>query len=229
MSVPNLVEVSTLIGDPSRSAMLLSLMDGRALPATELAHCARISPQTASSHLNKLVKGNLLVVEKHGRHRYYRLNGPAVASVLEGLLSLAPPPQVRSLRQSDEMRKLRQARTCYDHLAGTIGVRLTESMLKRGLLEEAGEEYILTTAGTHLLADFGVNPTSIKRGRRAFARPCLDWTERRHHLAGALGAALTSRLFELEWIKRSPSTRAVEVTEAGRAGLQQTFGVPFDQ
>ncbi len=225
MNVPNIVEVSSLIGDPSRAAILLSLLDGRALPASELAHRARISPQTASSHLSKLVNGGLLVVEVHGRHRYYRLRNSEVAQVLEGLLSIAPPPQIRSLRQSDEMRLLRHARTCYDHLAGEIGVKLTESMLKRGLLEADGKEYALTASGADTLASIGVVASSLKRGRRAFARPCLDWTERRHHLAGALGAAVTARMFELGWLKRSSSSRAVTVTDAGRAGLYQTFQV----
>ncbi|MFY0543855.1 ArsR/SmtB family transcription factor [Brevibacillus sp. H7] len=224
MNVPNLVEVSALIGDPSRSAILLSLMDGRALPAGELAHRARISPQTASSHLNKLVNGGLLAVEAHGRHRYYRLSGTEVAKALEGLLSIAPPPKIRSLRQSDEMKKLGYARTCYDHLAGSVGVKLTESLLKRGLLEEAGQEYVLTTKGAETFTAFGVDPFPVKRGRRAFARPCLDWTERRYHLAGSLGAALTNRLFKLEWLEGT-SSRAVKVTEAGQEGLYQIFGV----
>jgi DNA-binding transcriptional ArsR family regulator len=224
-SVSNFVKVSALIGDPSRAAMLLSLMDGRALTASELANRARISPQTASSHLSKLVEGGLLALESHGRHRYYRLRNRQVAEALEGLLSLAPPQPVRSLRESDEMKALAYARTCYDHLAGVIGVKLTEQMLSAEWLKENSGEFQLTAIGEESLVKFGVDFSSMRRSRRAFARPCLDWTERRYHLAGALGAAIASRMFELQWLKRSPSNRSVHVTEEGRTGLSEVFGL----
>ncbi|MDA5109076.1 ArsR/SmtB family transcription factor [Brevibacillus thermoruber] len=233
MTHTGFAQTASLIGDPSRAAMLLQLMDGRALPAGELARRARISPQTASAHLGKLVAGGLLALETHGRHRYYRLRGPEVAQALEGLLILSPPGPVRSLRESEERKALRFARTCYDHLAGRVGVRLAEQLTHRGWLTRldapsAAGKWELTPAGEEALAAFGLDIPALRRSRRSFARPCLDWMERRHHLAGALGAALTARLFELGWLRRHPSSRAVILTEAGRTGLHDAFGVSPD-
>jgi DNA-binding transcriptional ArsR family regulator len=222
---PDFAYVAGLIGDPTRAAMLDSLLDGRALPASELAYLARVSPQTASAHLAKLVEGKLLAVETHGRHRYYRLAGAHVAQVLEALTTLAPPVQVRSLRQSDLLKEVRHARTCYDHLAGQLGVELTRTFMVRGFLREADGEYRITEEGKRWFSDFGIDVEAIRKKRRSLARPCLDWSERRHHLAGALGAALADRLFELGWIVRVPSSRAVRITEKGREHLAQQLGI----
>lgn len=226
MSSPNIVEVASLIGDTSRAAMLMCLLDGKALPASELAREARITPQTASSHLAKMVEGGLLVHESYGRHRYYRLASVEVGQALEALNAIAPPKPVRSLRESVQSKALHFARTCYDHIAGEVGVALTDRMLELAVLEKAEErDFVISSDGTRWFRDFGIDLGGIQRQRRHLARQCLDWSERRHHMAGALGAALTSRLFELEWISRIPGSRAVRVTNKGFRGLEAEFGL----
>jgi DNA-binding transcriptional ArsR family regulator len=226
MAVPNIVEVASLIGDESRAAMLMCLLGGVAVPASELARAARITPQTASSHLAKMVDGGLLCQESYGRHRYYRLASAKVGQALEALNAIAPPKPIRSLKESEQSIALHFARTCYDHIAGEVGVALTDRMLELALLEEGqGRDFALTEDGMKWFGDLGINFDTVRRGRRHFARQCLDWSERRHHLAGALGAALTSRLFELGWIARIPGGRAVRVTGVGLDGLKAELGL----
>jgi DNA-binding transcriptional ArsR family regulator len=227
VETPNIVEVASLIGDPSRAAMLMSLLSGRALPASELARAARVTPQTASSHLAKMVEGGLLLHESYGRHRYYRLASAEVGQALEALNAIAAPKPVRSLRESDQSKALHFARTCYDHIAGEVGVALTDRMLALGIISEDRRDFVVTTDGAKWFRDFGIDLDEIRRGRRHFARQCLDWSERRHHTAGALGAAVTSRLFNLGWIDRIPGGRAIRVTEHGFRGLSQEFGITF--
>jgi DNA-binding transcriptional ArsR family regulator len=222
---PNVMETAQLIGDPSRLAMLLSLLEGKALPASDLARVARISPQTASSHLAKLVEGSLLLHENYGRHKYFRLANHEVAHALESLLAISPPKPIRSLRESDEFNHLRHARTCYDHLAGKIGVALTDRLVDMRWLEESEKDYALSSEGKEKLQNWGVEIEVFPKKRRYFARQCLDWSERRHHLAGSLGSAITTRLFELKWIERLPNGRAVRVTNEGMQGLRSEFGL----
>jgi len=222
---PNFAYIAGLIGDPTRAAILNSLLDGRALPASELAYMARVSPQTASAHLAKLVEGGLLGVETQGRHRYYRLASAQVAQVLETLSTMAPPVQVRSLRQSDQLKEVRHARTCYDHLAGHLGVEVTKQLLERKLIAQTKDGYEVTTAGEGWFQRFGINLEAIRQKRRALARPCLDWSERRYHLAGTLGTAFTKRLFELELITRATTSRAVYVTEKGKEAFREYLGI----
>lgn len=222
---PDLASVATLIGDPARAAMLSALMGGQALPAGELAACARVTPQTASSHLSKLVAGGLLRVTSSGRHRYYQLHGPEVGAVLEALAAIAPRPPVRSLRESEAARALRYARTCYDHLAGAVGVAVTRGMVDSGILVGELDCYQVSASGSAWFAGWGIDLDQLRRTRRRFATPCLDWSERHHHLAGSLGAALTRALFARGWLLRIPGGRAVRLTEAGREGLQQELQV----
>lgn len=222
---PDIAAVASLIGDSSRITMLLSLLGGKAMPASELARAARITPQTASSHLSKLVEGGLLVHESYGRHRYYRLANADVAHALEALNAIALPKPVRSLRESEQVKAIRFARTCYDHLAGEVGVALTDRLLAMGLLEESGQDYVLNEEGKKKLRSLGVELEPRSKSRRSYARPCLDWSERRHHLAGSLGAALTQRLFELGWIERYVDHRGVRITEAGVKGFFDEFGL----
>jgi DNA-binding transcriptional ArsR family regulator len=226
---PNLAEVALLIGEPARAAMLLALLGGQALPAGELAARAGVSPQTASAHLARLVDGGLVRGSNSGRHRYYRLSSAEVGGVLEALLTIAPARPVRSLRQSEEARALRRARTCYDHLAGALGVALTRRLLERGLLVVDGERYAVTSSGAAWLADWGIDLDALGRGRRALARPCLDWSERHHHLAGALGAAIADGLFARGWLLRTPGSRAVRLSAEGQAGLQQELGLALGE
>jgi DNA-binding transcriptional ArsR family regulator len=220
--------VAALLADPARAAILSALHDGPSLAAGELSQIAGVSAATASSHLSRLLDGGLVKVTQQGRHRYYRLAGHEVAEVIEMISQISPVRPVRSLRQSREAAALAEARTCYDHLAGRAGVALLDALLDARIL--AGDDtalpavYEVTPAGTAALADFGVDVRAARRSRRRFAGACLDWTQRRPHLNGALGAAMTGRLLELSWIVRGPGRRAVLVTPAGRAGLASTFG-----
>jgi DNA-binding transcriptional ArsR family regulator len=225
----NVALPAALIGDPARAAMLLALFDGRALPASQLAWAAGVSPQAASNHLAKLADGGLVAATRQGRHRYYRLAGPQVAQALEALSRLSPAVKALDPPLSPKARRLREARTCYDHLAGRLGVALADAFEREGLIEADGaERYRLTPAGEARLAGLGVDLAGIKSGRRGLARPCLDWTERRRHLAGPIAARLLARLFELGWIERGRETRAAILTPAGRTGLREVFGVELE-
>jgi DNA-binding transcriptional ArsR family regulator len=213
----DLAAVGALLGEPSRARMLDALMGGRALAAGELARIAGTAPSTASEHLGRLLDGGLVEVVAQGRHRYYRIAGPGVGAALEALSHVAPPRPVTSLRQSGHARALGHARTCYDHLAGVCGVALHDALLER---EWLGPSYGVTPVGARGLAGWGVDVEAARAQRRSFARPCLDWTERRPHLAGALAAAVTDRLVDLGWfVPRSSDSRALRLTEVGSAGF----------
>src|SRR5215467_10999 len=224
----DIAPVAALMADPARAAMLGALLAGTPLSAGELSQLAGVSPATASAHLARLLDGDLVTVTRQGRHRYYRLAGHEVATVLEAIAQISPVRPVRSLRQSREAAALAQARTCYDHLAGRAGVALFDALVRGEILTGGGTgqdaAYEVTADGVDKLADFGVDVAEVRRSRRRFAGACLDWTQRRPHLNGALGAAVTDRLLELGWIERGPSRRAVRVTEPGLAGLAATFG-----
>jgi DNA-binding transcriptional ArsR family regulator len=235
----DIAPAAALIADPTRAAILQALLPGRPLAAGELARVAGVSAATASFHLAKLLDGGLITVARQGRHRYYQLAGHEVAAALEALGLIAPPVPVRSLRQSREARALAEARTCYDHLAGRAGVALLDAMLGRGLLKErsSGQTsgpgspvscFEVTGAGAMALGSFGLDVRQIRRSRRNFAGTCIDWTQRRGHLNGALAAAITTRLFELDWITRGQRHRSVLVTPAGAVGLAETFGLALD-
>ncbi len=223
---------ATLLADPSRVAMLWALSDGRALPAGELARVARVNPPAASAHLAKLVAGGLLEAEPHGRHRYYRLANPAVVAALEALAAVAPAGRAattRAGRAAPAPQGLRLARTCYDHLAGVLGVAVTEALVGDGALVLDGRAYEVTGRGVRRFADLGVLVEEVeetaRRTRRPLTRACLDWSERRYHLAGALGAALVDRLLAAGWMERTRASRALRVTGAGRRALHRELGV----
>jgi DNA-binding transcriptional ArsR family regulator len=217
---------AALLADPTRAAILRALLPGRPLAAGELARLAGVGAATASHHLGKLLDGHLVAVAQQGRHRYYQLAGYEVAAALEaiGLISSVVP--ARSLRQSREARDLADARTCYDHLAGRAGVELFDALLREGLLadERVGNLVEVTPAGQKKLVRFGIDVDEIRRGKRQFAGACMDWTQRRHHLNGALAAAITGRMFALGWIERGTRRRSVIVTEIGVRGFADTFG-----
>lgn len=236
----DLAAVGSLLSDAGRCRVLLALGDGRALPASRLAAEIGVSPSTASSHLAKLVAGGLLSVDAHGRHRYYRLSGPRVGDTIETLAGLAPAQTVRSLRQGTRARALREARSCYDHLAGRLGVGIMTALLEAGCLDGGDGtfdadradqdrpsaygrdvDYHLTSAGRAWMAGLGV---AVGAGPAAM-RYCVDWSEQRHHLSGAVGRGLFARLVELDWIRRSDGSRAVQVTGSGRDGLASHLGV----
>jgi DNA-binding transcriptional ArsR family regulator len=222
---PEVAFVAALLADRARSAMIWALSDGRVLPACDLALHARVTPQTASSHLARLVGGGLLSVEKHGRHRYYRLSRPEVARLLEALATVAAPAPARSFREGQQAKAIRFARSCYDHLAGRVGVAVTSALLERGRLRLRGTDFEVTPAGERIFKRLGVDTSGARSARRVFARACLDWSERRPHLAGALGAALLDRLLALRWLERLPEGRGLRLRELGRQGLAQQLGV----
>lgn len=237
----DVARVGALLADPARCRMLFALMDGRALPASVLAAEAGVAPSTASAHLHRLTDSGMLQVVKQGRWRYYQLGGPEVAEVLESMARIAPPRPVRSLREGTHANMLRVARTCYNHLAGRLGVTLMRAMLRQGYL--AGHDgsfdastaradrlsargrdhvYILTRDGDEFLESFLKDSAFPSRPGGAVGY-CVDWTEQQHHLAGELGCRLLARLLELDWLRRPSVGRWVHVTDSGKAGLAEAF------
>jgi len=230
MSTPNLAlaEVGALIGDPARANILAALIDGRAFTATELSGIAGVAPQTTSGHLAKLRDANLLKLERQGRHRYYRLASPLVGDMLESVMALASMQlPARHSRPSRLDQAMRTARSCYDHVAGKLGVALADSLIARGsvVLGDGGGE--VTAVGARFLAEFGAE-LAPRGSRRPLCRPCLDWSERRWHLAGGVGAGLYKRCLDLKWLERRRDSRALTITPAGTRGFAETFGVRLE-
>lgn len=230
-SLSAFAEVAALAGDPARAAMLHALMDGRALTASELARAAGVTPQTASGHLARLVAAGLLSARKQGRHHYHRIASPAVAQMIESIMQVSAglDPKRPPLTVGPRDAGLRAARTCYDHLAGRLGVALADALAASGHLELAEEAGLVTAAGIEFFRGIGIGLDAvIGRGGRGTARiacrPCLDWSERRPHLAGAIGAALCAHSFAKCWIRRIDGTRAVTVTPAGERAFREQFG-----
>lgn len=226
VAAANMVEVAALVGDTARATMLAALMGGQALTASELASHARISRSTASGHLGKLVGARLLSVTQKRRNRYYRIASPLVARMLEGIKAVAAieVPQRHQPRSVNDDR-LRFARTCYDHLAGTLGVAIADALIAKGhivLTDDGGE---VTASGMDFLSTFGAVLAPKSGSRRIFCRPCLDWSERRYHVAGLVGAEIHRCCLERGWLKRDRDTRIVRITSTGQAGLRKTFGI----
>ncbi len=221
----DIAAVAALIGDRTRARFLHELVGGEGRRASELASAAGISRATASFHLGRLLAANLVEVRAHGRHRSYRLAGPEVARAIESLQRIAPRQSVRSLRAANTAHALNYARFCYDHLAGRLAIGLVDAMTTTGLLTLADDQFELTEPGISWFRELGIDIAALRAARRSFARACLDWSERRPHLAGATGAALAERLLELGWIERTAHSRAVTLTPAGRLQLRRTLGV----
>ncbi|MQR00903.1 ArsR/SmtB family transcription factor [Glaciimonas soli] len=222
---PNIVGIAALIGDHARAEVLTALLADRALTATELADIAGVTKQTISSHLAKLVDAGLITVESQGRHRYFRLADRDVAHLLESLMGIAFRVGAVRIRSSPREPALRKARVCYDHLAGELGVSIYESMLQRGILLPGADGLKLSDSGHQLFAQIGIATDTLATQRRTFCRACLDWSERRHHLAGALGASLLTRIVALGWATRSKDSRVVKFTAAGERALTDHFSV----
>jgi len=217
----DIAAVAALMADATRATILLSLLDGRIRPAGELAHLARVTPATASEHLAKLVAGGLLAVERRGRFRYYRLENSRLAEALETLAALA----AGRVGHRQDTVPIRRARLCYDHLAGTLGVQITDALIAEGTLVREDRAFVLSDNGRTAFADLGIDAEGLGRQGRRLGRACLDWSERRYHLAGPLGVALASRLLELSWIERTPTPRVLRLTNAGRRAIKARFGM----
>ena len=218
----DIAPVAALLADPTRATIVSALHDGRALSAGELARRARVGASTASGHLSRLVDGGILVVERTGRHRYYRLANADVALACEALAAIAPPAPVRSLRDATIGAELAAARLCYDHLAGELGVAVTAALLERRALVENGDRF---TAGPGFDENLDRLGVELVPSRRPLALRCIDWSERRPHVAGGLGAALAGRALEAGWVVRRTGTRALRVTESGAEALRSLLGV----
>src|SRR5215472_7185493 len=222
---PIIAEIATLVGDPARAMILSALLDGRAQTASELAFAARVTPQTASTHLAKLTEADLLSVVRSGRHRYFRIASPTVAEMIYGIVAVALEKRPRHRPLNRQAHALSTARICFDHLAGRLSVDLTDAFVTRKYVVLDDEAAEITTAGARFLTKFGIQLPTLRSTRRRFCRLCLDWTERRPHIAGALGVAITNRFFDLGWMERMKRSHAVIVTPLGRLGFQETFGV----
>lgn len=224
-----IAEIAALAGDPARANILTALLDGRAMTATELAYAARVTPQTTSAHLAKLVEAGLITATPSGRHRYFRLASPRVAQMLESIVAVAGDNRPRYRALSRQARELQSARVCYDHLAGQLGVRIADAMVARGYLVLEDDGGRITEAGTRYLWEMGIDTRIAGKGRRHLCRACLDWTERRPHIGGAIGAALAERWLAMGWIARAKDSRAVMVTPAGEQGFRDSLGINFEE
>jgi DNA-binding transcriptional ArsR family regulator len=223
----DLESFAKVLGDATRIRMLQLLMEGRALTAKELAYGAGVEPATATAHLRRLLEGDLVAVAAQGRHKYFRLASHHVAELMELLMIIAPQarPKAPVLRIEEPLRR---ARMCYDHLAGELGIGITDALVKTGMLRKEDGAFAVTRRGAVWFADLGIDLEAARALRRKFAAQCLDWSERRDHLGGALGAALAERLLDLGWIARKRNSRAVTVTEAGQRRLAECFPSTFD-
>jgi DNA-binding transcriptional ArsR family regulator len=217
--------IAAAIGEPARARMLSCLMDGRARTSTELAVVGGVSPSTASVHLTRLRAQRLVTVVVQGKHRYYSLGGKSVAAALEALSVLAGTPKVAFAPTTPH--GLRAARRCYDHVAGTLGVSLHDRFQSLGWVTPDGADYDLTASGEQAMRAIGVDVEALRGMRRRFAYPCLDWSERRPHLGGALGAAVLDALLRSRWVVQDLDSRALSITAAGRREMQKRFGLTF--
>ena len=219
MDVTSITRIAGLIGEAGRIRMLTALLDGNSHSASELAMAAAVSPQTASSHLSKLLSGGLVVSQRIGRQRLFRLKNTDVAVAIEALGALAQNSGTFAVPE------MRFARTCYDHLAGVLAIALRNELLRRGALRHRKGVFMVTPMGRQLLHTLDIDTDSLRAQRRSFAHKCMDWTERHHHIGGAVGAALLSRLIEMKWLARMRDTRAVRLTHAGERGFEHVFKI----
>ena len=217
--------ITSLIGDPVRSIILWTLLDGRAFTATELAIQADTSPQNISMHLRKLIQANLLSVERQGRHKYYRFSRQEVAYAIEALGNLIPIEKHKRIISNPDNSAIRYCRTCYDHLAGRVGVLLTEALVKQKIIKLNGSDYSVTKKGYGFFSELEIDTDELSNHRRIFAKPCLDWSERKHHLAGSLGAALLSKMLSFGWLRKTSHSRAMIITSKGQQQLYDTLKI----
>ena len=222
---PDIAHIAALIGDPARANMLSVLMDGHALTASELAAEAGIGLPTASVHLGKLADGGLLEQRKQGRHKYFTLADADVAGLIEALMGVSASRGFNRIKPGPKDTAMREARVCYNHLAGRYGVEMFQSLLSRDFIKEEDGDVILTAEGSDFASKFGVEVATLQKARAVLCRSCLDWSERRSHLAGSLGRAFLSEMENKGWMKRDLNSRALTITSSGKAGFAQAFPV----
>ena len=216
-------KIAALIGDPTRATIMWTLIDNKAFTATELAIVADTSPQNISMHLTKLVQADLLSVESQGRHKYYKFSRKEIAYAIEAIATLVPLAAALKKTNTENTSEIKYCRTCYDHLAGKVGVAITDSLLKQRIIIDKDKVFELSKKGENWFADFGIDVTGLQEQRRSFLRPCLDWSERRHHIAGSLAAALLDKMFLADWIRRTKNSRAIVITFKGQKEFYTYF------
>lgn len=219
------IKTATLIGDATRASILWNLLDGRAFTATELAIAIETSAQNISMHLGKLLDANLISVEKQGRHKYYRFSNKEVAYAVEAMANLIPKPEISAKKKTENYPPIKYCRTCYDHLAGKIGVALADSLLEQKIIIEKNNTFEITSEGEKWFSDFGVNIGDAKKQKRIFLKPCLDWSERRYHIAGSVGTLLLNKMLEQDWIRRTKDSRVIIITGKGEKEMLQNFKI----
>ncbi|WCE30344.1 ArsR/SmtB family transcription factor [Vibrio sp. SCSIO 43137] len=223
---PNIAYLANLIGDQARSKMLIALMGGKALTATELSVEADITPQTASSHLQKLVEGELLIVRKQGRHKYFQLKDGKIADLLEQLLNISSEMVTAQVSTGPSDKRLRRARICYDHLAGELGVALFDALISEGLIIDAGNDATLTEQGKSFFDELGYDFNQLKSSKHPLCKACLDWSERRSHLAGKLGSWILTDAIEQKWATQDLDSRAISFSQKGLTAFSRKYRIP---
>jgi len=219
------IKTATLIGDATRASILWNLLDGKAFTATELAIAVETSAQNISMHLGKLLDADLISVEKQGRHKYYRFSNKEVAYAVEAMANLIPKPEISAKKKTENYPPIKYCRTCYDHLAGKIGVALAESLLQQKIIIEKNNTFEITSEGEKWFSDFGVNIGEAKKQKRIFLKPCLDWSERRYHIAGSVGTLLLNKMLEQDWIRRTANSRVILITGKGEKEMLKSFKI----
>ncbi|CAA9201595.1 hypothetical protein FLA105534_03678 [Flavobacterium bizetiae] len=219
------IKAAGLIGDATRAAIMWTLLDGRAFTATELSVAVNTSPQNMSMHLGKLLEANLLTVEKQGRHKYYRFSSKEVAYVVEAMANLIPKPEISSKKKTENYLPIKYCRTCYDHLAGKIGVALADSLINQKIIIEKNNIFEISPEGEKWFSDFGINLEEAQKQKRIFLKPCLDWSERRNHIAGSVGTLLLNKMLEQDWIRRTKDSRAIIITGKGEKEFLKNFKI----
>jgi len=219
------IKTATLIGDATRASILWNLLDGRAFTATELAIAIETSAQNISMHLGKLLDADLISVEKQGRHKYYRFSNKEVAYAVEAMANLIPKPEISAKKKTENYPPIKYCRTCYDHLAGKIGVALADSLLEQKIIIEKNNTFEISPEGEKWFSDFGVNIGDAKKQKRIFLKPCLDWSERRYHIAGSVGTLLLNKMLEQDWIRRTKDSRVIIITGKGEKEMLKSFKI----
>jgi DNA-binding transcriptional ArsR family regulator len=220
-------QIAALIGDPTRATIMWTLTEGKAFTATELAIAADTSPQNISMHLAKLMQAELLCSENQGRHKYYKFSRKEIAYSIEAMMNLIPDSMARQIIVKENSSPIKQCRTCYDHLAGKVGVAITDSLLKQRIIVDRRGIFEISKKGQTWFFELDINIDELKKQRRSFLRPCLDWSERRHHIAGSLATALLEKMFLSDWIRKIKNSRALVVTSKGQKELYDRFKIIF--